>query len=193
MSEAERKKWDARYAEGDHPSMGVRPFLLDQSEAIPPDSEVLDLACGLGGAAIFLATMGHRVTGVDVSKVGLLHAERKAREAGLADRVTFIQADLDDWDPGVDRWDAVHCAHYLDRAVFQRVKRSVRPNGLVIFEMLTDKNVALGHFRSATFLAKPRETLGWFADWDVLYFREQVMDGIAEAHLLARRPSLPKD
>ncbi len=55
--------------------------------------EVLDLGGGTGGVAVLLAEQGHRVTVVDPSPDALAALARRAREAGLSDRVTGVQGD----------------------------------------------------------------------------------------------------
>jgi SAM-dependent methyltransferase len=60
---------------------------------------VLDAGCGIGTYAVTLAQRGHRVTAVDVSDAMLSATERAARDAGVADRIELIQADLRRWTP----------------------------------------------------------------------------------------------
>src|SRR4051794_17865939 len=56
---------------------------------------VLDVGCGSGGPAVFLAReVGCRLTGVDVNEAGLRAGDKLAREAGLQDRVRFLHADV---------------------------------------------------------------------------------------------------
>lgn len=59
----------------------------------------LDAGCGAGAEAIWLAERGWRVTGADFSATALTHAARRAREAGVADAVTWVEADLCTWTP----------------------------------------------------------------------------------------------
>jgi SAM-dependent methyltransferase len=57
--------------------------------------EVLDLGGGTGGVAVPLAEAGHRVTVVDPSPDALASLARRAREAGIVDRITAVQGDGD--------------------------------------------------------------------------------------------------
>lgn len=59
-----------------------------------PGSEILELGCGTGEDAVRLAQNGHRVLATDASYAMLDHAEAKAREAGVADRVRLEKLDL---------------------------------------------------------------------------------------------------
>jgi 2-polyprenyl-3-methyl-5-hydroxy-6-metoxy-1,4-benzoquinol methylase len=65
----------------------------------------LDLGMGEGRNAIFLARLGWRVTGVDLSDVALAQAKKHAEEAGVPLQATL--ADLDQYDIGRARWDLI--------------------------------------------------------------------------------------
>ncbi|MGW8376944.1 class I SAM-dependent methyltransferase [Streptomyces sp. ODS28] len=98
LSEAEY--WDGRYGESDRMWSG-RPnaaLVRETSELAPgegrtPDS-ALDLGCGEGADALWLARRGWRVTAVDISRVALERAEGHARDEGLAERVDWQRHDL---------------------------------------------------------------------------------------------------
>ena len=92
MSDTDRAKWDARYAEGaysgrTHPSN----FLREYADQWTP-GKALDLACGAGRNALFLARLGWSVDAVDISAVGLERAQAVAAASGL--RVNWYCQDL---------------------------------------------------------------------------------------------------
>src|SRR6266487_4801422 len=61
----------------------------------PPNMDVLDVGCGLGGAAFLIAQMfGARVHGIDLSRNMLQLAQARCREAQLTQAVTFEHADM---------------------------------------------------------------------------------------------------
>jgi SAM-dependent methyltransferase len=66
---------------------------------------VLDIGCGLGDNAIYLARQGHSVTGLDISPTALVTAERRAADAGVD--VTFAVADAAKLDGYTDAFDTV--------------------------------------------------------------------------------------
>ncbi|MFI6938735.1 class I SAM-dependent methyltransferase [Streptomyces sp. NPDC050418] len=86
--------WDGRYRQHQKLFSG-RPNLelIEESEDLTP-GRALDLGCGEGGDAIWLARQGWRVTASDVSAVALERAARHAAEAGVADRIDFQRHDL---------------------------------------------------------------------------------------------------
>lgn len=89
--------WEARYAEVDGFWSGrVNATLADVAAPLPPGT-ALDVGCGEGGDAVWLAQHGWTVTGVDVSATAIRRAADAARARGLgADRVTFVEVDAVD-------------------------------------------------------------------------------------------------
>ncbi|MDI5966593.1 class I SAM-dependent methyltransferase [Streptantibioticus silvisoli] len=86
--------WDARYRESERIWSGApNAELVREAEGLPP-GRALDLGCGEGDDAIWLAAHGWRVTGVDISAVALERAARHAADAGVADRVDWQRHDL---------------------------------------------------------------------------------------------------
>lgn len=129
--------WDgvhaARPAAAD-PQPNLR--LTETVTGLPP-GRALDLGCGAGGDALWLARRGWRVTAVDVSAVAVGRLAALARGHGLADLVTTERHDLAASFPR-GRFDLV-CAHYLhtpvelDRAgVLRRAAHALRPNGRLL-------------------------------------------------------------
>ena len=103
-------------------------------------SEVLEVASGSGGPALFMAeTTGCRVTGVDIHESGVAAGVEAARERGLTERVQFVCADAREQLPFEDgTFDAVICVdainHLFDRvAVLRDWHRVVRPGGRILF------------------------------------------------------------
>lgn len=95
MAEADRERWEARWAgRGDGPPGAPEPFLVRNAGALPP-GPVLDAACGDGRNALWLAAArGGVVTAVDVAPSAVARL-RAAAEAGNP-RVEARVADLDD-------------------------------------------------------------------------------------------------
>jgi 2-polyprenyl-3-methyl-5-hydroxy-6-metoxy-1,4-benzoquinol methylase len=93
MSQADRKKWDRRDREGAYLER-VRPAEL-LVEWLPRlrQGTALDLACGAGRNALFLAQSGFSVDAVDISPVALERARASADSLGVI--VNWLQADLD--------------------------------------------------------------------------------------------------
>ena len=87
--------WEDRYGSaGPIWSGRVNRVLADVCAALTP-GRALDLGCGEGADAIWLAQHGWTVTGIDIAPAAIARATEAARAAGLTDRqVTFVAADL---------------------------------------------------------------------------------------------------
>ncbi|HET9436896.1 MAG TPA: class I SAM-dependent methyltransferase [Gaiellaceae bacterium] len=100
-----REDWDRRYAAVEN-LWAVKPnrFLVAEVAELPP-GRALDLACGEGQNAIWLATLGWSVTGVDYSQVAIDKARDRANREGV--EVDFVRADLLDFEPDPRSYDLV--------------------------------------------------------------------------------------
>jgi SAM-dependent methyltransferase len=131
--------WDERYRSAEKTWSGnPNPRLVAVASALTPGA-ALDVGCGEGADAIWLAEQGWRVTGVDVSTVALDRAARAARSAGppFAERITWQQADVLAWTPAPDQYDLVSAQFmHLPRAELQALHRrlaaAVRPGGTLL-------------------------------------------------------------
>jgi 2-polyprenyl-3-methyl-5-hydroxy-6-metoxy-1,4-benzoquinol methylase len=101
----QREDWDKRYASVEN-LWAVRPnrFLVAEVEGLTP-GRALDLACGEGQNAIWLATLGWDVTGVDFSEVAIAKARTRAEREGV--QVEFTCADLLGYEPAAEAFDLV--------------------------------------------------------------------------------------
>jgi SAM-dependent methyltransferase len=101
----EREDWNRRHGEAG-PLFGVDPnrFLVAEVDGLDPGRS-LDLACGAGRNAVWLAERGWTVTGVDFSDVALENARRLSAERGVD--VEWVRADVREWTPPAAAYDLV--------------------------------------------------------------------------------------
>lgn len=134
MTDDMREVWDARYRGGD--VWGSAPNrMLAELVADVPSGSALDLGSGQGRNALWLAEVGHHVTGLDLSPVAVDQARAAAAERGLDAR--FEAVDLKSWDPAGDVWDLVVLSYLqLDepvrRLVHAKAAQSVAPGGRLV-------------------------------------------------------------
>ena len=144
----ERKDWNERYA-GTELVWTASPnrFLVAEVEALAP-ARALDLACGEGRNAVWLAERGWRVTGVDFADVALAKAKRLAAARGV--EVEWVDADVRDWEPPADAFDLVVLL-YLQlpaderRVVHERAAAAVAPGGTLLVVAHHATNPAEGY------------------------------------------------
>jgi len=162
-----KETWDERYAAGRFASAEPHRLLIDIGRQLTPD-RALDLACGTGRHAIFLAQNGWDVTAVDNSTVGVEIARARAAEAGL--KIDLRAADLEkgEFEIEAGAYDLVCDFHYLQRDLFPAMKAGVRPGGIVIS---TIHIYGEGEDHEG-FLLKEGELRAFFEDCDILHYHE---------------------
>jgi SAM-dependent methyltransferase len=141
--------WDQRYGEPGF-AYGTEPndFLAETARLyLRPGGDVLCLAEGEGRNAVFLAGLGHRVTGVDSSSVGLAKALKLAASRGV--EIRTVVADLADYELGFERWDGIvsiwcHLPSAVRARVHRSVVRALRSGGVLLLESYTPKQIELG-------------------------------------------------
>lgn len=199
MSTTDRDKWQRRYREGAyaerrHPGELIKqhaPDILAQHRT-SGTPRALDLACGAGRNALYLARLGFTVDAVDISAEALTRGHDVARVEGLP--IHWIERDLDTGlpDTGED-YDLILIMRYLDPALVRAAGARLRPGGYLIGEvhLQTDQDVAGP--RTPAFRAEPGALRAAAEGLEIVDYREGVThdpdgDPVALARLLARRP-----
>ena len=128
----QREDWDRRYADVEN-LWATKPnrFLVAEVAGLPV-GRALDLACGEGQNAIWLASLGWEVTGVDFSEVAIRKARARAERDGVA--VRFVCADLVEYEPAQASYDLVlvmylHIPSARRHAVHEKAGAAVAPGG----------------------------------------------------------------
>jgi SAM-dependent methyltransferase len=129
--EAERERWNDWLVTGNF-NRKPNQLLVDSVKGHKAGS-ALDLAMGQGRNALFLASEGWKVTGVDISDVGIRIAREEAQRRKLA--LDTIQHDIDTYDLGTERWDLVTMIYAgSDLKLVARIQPSVKHGGLFVTE-----------------------------------------------------------
>lgn len=136
--------WNQRYA-GDRFVYGTEPnaFLAEHSGLLT--GPVLSLSEGEGRNAVFLASLGLDVLGVDISSVGLEKARQLAESRGVKIRTEV--ADLATYEPGEARFGAVisifaHLPGAIRQRLYPLIARSLKPDGVILLEAYAESQLA---------------------------------------------------
>lgn len=185
MSRDDQKKWDSRWRCRTGSSLQADLLIVDHAELLS-GGLALDLACGMGQNAIWLAQHGYRVLGVDISMVALARARQNARNAGVERNVCFAQVDLDKWLPPAGQFDLICVFRFLERALFPAIENALRPNGLLFYA--TRNTGTLKHEPGANpdYLLLPGELRHAFRNMKVLCDSDD--EGVSK--LVARKASV---
>jgi len=158
-----REDWDKRYAAVEN-LWATRPnrFLVAEVAGLVP-GRALDLACGEGQNAIWLASLGWEVTGVDYSEVAIAKANARAERNGVT--VEFASADLVEYEPEHAAYDLVlvlylHIPSAQRGAVHAKASAALAPGGTFLL---------IGHDR-----ANLTDGVGGPSDPDLLYTADEI-------------------
>lgn len=139
--------WDERYSQSGY-VYGTEPneFLAEAAARIPP-GPVLSLGEGEGRNAALLAGLGHQVTAVDQSEVGLAKAQRLAAERGLT--IETVAADLEGFPIEPGAWAGIvsifcHLPRRIRVPLYAAVVRGLQPGGVFVLEAYTPQQLDRG-------------------------------------------------
>ncbi|WP_104162279.1 bifunctional 2-polyprenyl-6-hydroxyphenol methylase/3-demethylubiquinol 3-O-methyltransferase UbiG [Cryobacterium sp. N22] len=136
----EKDYWERHWEQAHDPASDVsgqsspNPHLEREIAGLEPGT-ALDAGCGTGADAIWLADHGWRVTAADISAAALEAATERATEASVAERVTWLEADLTTWLPA-GRFDLVTTSYahpaIPQLAFYERIADWVAPGGTLL-------------------------------------------------------------
>lgn len=148
-------------------------FLVD-SIGLLPKGRVLDIAMGAGRNAIYLANLGFRVEGVDISAEGIDKAGRLAEQSGVS--ISVQVADVEDnYRIPARAYDAIICFYYLHRPLIPSIKRGLKPGGVIVYETYIIDQAQWGEPKNPDHLLGHNELLDMFRDFRVLRYREGII------------------
>jgi len=207
MSAGDRERWEARYSrEGLVMGEGVKPLLRELEPVLPRSGRALDIACGEGQLAVWLAQRGLDVTAVDISPSGLAKLRAQAAAAGVAGRVRSLEADLDHGLPVLEPgFDLVTCIDFYSPPVMAQARALLAAGGMLLVEVVLERSEAEARCKSERFgvdasaggeqrpagesphRARSNEALEFAAGMRLQFWREGSIGGRALAQLLAQR------
>ncbi len=136
--------WDKRYSSESY-AYGIEPndFLREQADRLPV-GDTLCLGEGEGRNAVFLAGLGHKITALDASVVGLEKAQKLAEERSVT--IETVLANLANYELEANRWDTVvsiycHLPAPLRKKVHGQIAQSLCPGGVFILEAFTPRQL----------------------------------------------------
>jgi SAM-dependent methyltransferase len=157
-----------------HPH-GLAPssFLVDHFEMLPKGL-VLDVPMGEGRNAIYLATRGFDVDGVDADPKKITRARTAARKLNAPIRAMVGNVEDGTYIIPLETYDVIVVFNYLFRPLLREIRDGIVPGGVVVYQTFTVEQARLGRPRNPDYLLKPGELKQAFADWEILKYREFV-------------------
>lgn len=178
MSRSDAEKWDAKYRTGDHDRAEPARVLSDFSHLLPPQGQALDLACGTGANALYLARRGLKTTAWDISTEALsvLRTRAAANNIFLETRV----CDVTDTVIPAQSFDVISVSYFLERALFPAIISALRMNGLLFYQTWTRERSSERGPRTENFRLGANELLQLCRDLHIVLYREEGLTGNLE-------------
>jgi SAM-dependent methyltransferase len=178
--------WEERYRIGGFNDRPAGPLLIETCSNLTPGKAV-DLACGAGRHALWLAARGWDVTAVDSSQSAIELLGQRAVSSGQRVHTKVADLEAHEFEIGEACWDLIVDHLYLQRDLFPAIKRGLVSGGIALIAVhLT------GTGRPSQYSLQPGELAQYFSGWTVLHSREgELADSESHrlaAELVVRRP-----
>ena len=152
-------------------------WLLENEDLVPRSGRALDVACGRGRHAFWLAERSLKVDAVDRSAARLRFVGSEAERRDLPIATRRLDLEGGNVDLGREVYDAIVVVSYLHRPLFPALRSALRPGGLLVYETFIRARARRGHPTNPDFLLEPGELPRLVAPLQVLREREGQFDG----------------
>jgi tellurite methyltransferase len=188
MTESDQARWDRKYAAGEGPAHFQPNQFLVENRRLLAGERAVDLACGFGGNALYVASLGYRVEAVDVSIIALQRARAEAMRRGL--EIHWVQADLNRWWVPPAHYDLILVFLYLNRDLMHQLAVALQPGGLLFQANRNKRFLSIRPDFNPDYLLEPGElcSLARDATLEILHYGEVPPEGAYDSQLIARRP-----
>lgn len=171
MSETDQLKWDRIYTGGTEKTAEPCEVLAAHSHLLPAEGDALDLACGRGGNALYLASRGYATWAWDVSAVAIRALSEQAGRNGL--RLNAVQRDVTADPPAQESFDIIVVSRFLDRTLAPAICAALRRGGLLFYQTFIREKVADTGPNNPAYRLEPNELLRLFRPLHIIYYREE--------------------
>jgi len=182
------EKWNSKYTnDGRFHNAPVRKLIMQYSSLLPASGWALEIVGGIGKTTDFMQKKGLNVVEMDIS----FEALRKAQRINPAP--SYILADARSLPLGGFEFDVICNFYFLERSVFEIIKRNLKPGGLLFFETMTLDILSVLPEISPSHLLEQGELMRVFPDWELLHYFEGWIDSDhgkrkSISQILARKP-----
>ncbi len=174
MSDEKRQKWDTIYSNGGQAGAPSR-ILSENKHLLPGHGRALEIACGRGANALFLAGLGLDTSAWDISPVVISAMHSEAEHQGLA--IEGEVRDVMQEPPPNSTFDVIIVSHFLERGLIGLIKKALRPGGLLFYQTFTQTRVSDRGPTNQDFRLADNELLKLCDGMRVLVYREEGIVG----------------
>lgn len=164
-------RWDQIYSSPAEAEPAPAEVLSENAHLLPSAGQALDLACGLGGNALFLARRGFAVTAWDISPVAIEGLSSKAFSQGL--KLVAQVRDVESEAFPRQAFDVVVVSRFLSRPLARLIQDGLKPGGLLFYQTFTQDKPGPGGPSNPAYLLAENELLSLFGGMRVVVYREE--------------------
>ena len=165
----------------------VSSWLLSNIDLIPRAGRALDVACGRGRHALFLAERGWAVRAVDRDALSIDVLRSEAARHGLTVQADVVDLEAGEVDLGREAYDLIVVVHYLHRPLFPALLGALAPGGYLVYETFTVDQARRGRPSNPDFLLRHGELRERLAPLAILRERDGPFEGRDVASVMARK------
>ena len=171
MSKIEEDKWNAIYQSSPHDQKHAVQVLTENQHLLPESGKALDLACGLGANALFLAQHNLNTCAWDISSEAISTLDKFAKNSNI--NLDTEVRDVSRNPPHENTFDIIVVSHFLDRKIIPDIKNALKKNGRIFYQtFIADKTNDSGP-KNPDYLLDKNELLSLFNEFIILVYREE--------------------
>jgi len=164
-----KQKWNTIYRQREDLIPDPVEMLVQYAHLLPNQGQALDLACGLGGNAFFMAKHGLRVDAWDISDVAVERINNRAQ----ANPINASTVDVNNTIFPTEQYDVITVSRFLNREIAPQLITALKPNGLLFYQTFTLEKAIAGGVSNPKFLLKKAELLSLFASLSPIIYHEE--------------------
>ena len=171
MNITDQVKWDHIYTNSTEKAGNPCRVLSSHSHLLPGAGDALDLACGRGGNALYLAARGYATRAWDISGVTIQDLSEQASRSGL--QLLAEQRDVTAEPPAPESFDIIVVSRFLDRTLAPAICAALRERGLLFYQTFIREKVSDAGPRNPAYRLAGNELLRLFQSLHVIYYHEE--------------------
>lgn len=171
MANTDAEKWNAVYAAGGHDRQTPVSVLKEFAHLLPDTGTALDLACGKGANALFLAERGLKVQAWDISEEAITSLNTKANKLQLTleTRICDVTAE-----PFPENYlNVIVVSYFLERKLMPSIFNALKKNGLLFYQTFIRERTDDCGPRNNEYRLGENELLHLCRDLHIIYYREE--------------------
>ncbi len=170
MSSEDRERWNRKYSTNVIPTKVVK--VVEDFAKLATGNRALDLACGMGRNAKYLASLGFKVDALDISPIAIESLKN-------IENIEPKEVDFDTYVLPEDSYDLIVCTYFLKRELFPQIEKALKEDGIFIFETFMHHPDNTKVPSNRTFLLNEGELEATFDDrYEILHLREFMEEGV---------------